>query len=867
VSDLPITPPSNPSALFGQFNPLGNSGFNLAPVSPQQDYDNAPGGFIDWYAVIVTGMKSQGFSASVRPNQENVTFIPTHSALGLKDPNLFRNLTTWQDHELQIPFDSYYSPQLDNQFHVDLRTVTANWLYLQITSPNLWNINNVASSFNFGVNTNDFIFNNVDVSNGGILGINTNRQTDAYEFNNTFATQQPFPTTLGSNNSFSVQTSSKKPVTISIANNGSLELGSDQTNGILTNGILRIKTGSTLRLRAGSSLSQKSNSRIEIENGGKMIIDAGANINLASTMAQIIVKNGGELIINGQFNFTGSGHFRFEQGNIFSPTANLSLTGAGKTTPIIKIANGATITVSNPIELKIFNASIIRESGTGGSQRNIWLRNGATFFADNVLFDGQSVALDQAAFVEVEDPTDNDPDDIDYSFVNCDFRNTKLAVKMYVPNAITTAFDWRNVNLQFLGCTFISCQALKAERGYYTYFDNCTLTNSNIDVAHTYWLNVRNTSIRSSFGSGIAIKGAHIGHFWFRENCLIDNWGTGIDLNDGLNWNLIMTDGSTIQQCGIGINLRGSQYNQTVDLGILHMDCARMIQNGTAVNGRDAIFSIYARSPNFNTFTKSPNNPNGRYIESIFEKRFESDLWFHGNYWDGIIPPILQATPVNTSWRFYVQSTPQSLTPWSGTFHLNDTRTDPGTSPCGDIVLRGEKEDPLAKHTIVKVNGIYRDVKVQYDAAFKHMKEKKLKKTLDGLVAIAEIPRNVRDTASPVVKHFVDIARAMTLKIGVGTRSASDGWLPESRVDVLQDFENSPLVMYPNPADNTVQMTLARGDYYLSVTNALGKVILGQNTEGVLSVNTTTWTNGIYLFEVTDKATNKRQHSKIVVQH
>jgi hypothetical protein len=73
--------------------------------------------------------------------------------------------------------------------------------------------------------------------------------------------------------------------------------------------------------------------------------------------------------------------------------------------------------------------------------------------------------------------------------------------------------------------------------------------------------------------------------------------------------------------------------------------------------------------------------------------------------------------------------------------------------------------------------------------------------------------------------------------------------------------------MFPNPADNTVQMTLARGDYYLSVTNALGKVILGQNTEGVLSVNTTTWTNGIYLFEVTDKATNKRQHSKIVVQH
>ena len=440
---------------------------------------------------------------------------------------------------------------------------------------------------------------------------------------------------------------------------------------------------------------------------------------------------------------------------------------------------------------------------------------------------------------------------------------------MSVPNVITAIFDWRNINVQFLGCTFVNCQALKAERGYYTYFDNCTLTNSNIDVAQTYWLNVRNTSIRSTYGSGTAIKGTHLGHFWFRETCLIDNWETGIDLTSGLNWNLIMTDGSTIQQCVTGINLNGSVYNNSVDLGILHMDCARMIQNGTAVKGRDIIFSAYARDPNFDTFTKSPNNLNGHYIESIFEHRVESDLWFHGNFWDNTTP---SSTPVNASWSFLTQSASQVQIPWNGTFHTDNTRIgDPlnvsNNTNCGGIELRGEKEDPLSKQTIVKVNGVHRDVKVQYDAGFKQLKDKKLKKALDLLVAVAEIPRNVRDTASPVVKHFVDIARAMTLKIGVGTRSSNDGWLPESLVETSREIAENQMIVSPNPANNAVQIELKKGNYTLRVSNTVGQTIFEQNTEGVLSVNVSTWTNGIYLFEVTDKATNKAQRSKIVVQH
>jgi hypothetical protein len=835
-----------------------------------RSWDNAPGGNRRdiTRSLIPEILKSlNGFDTfrtiPISDAINSQAFIPSISALdiqtGIDNVNI-NILSMILDKDAPAsgttPFSAVFFAPI-NENHVQVSDPLGDFIIAQMKLVQVTLQSPLAEPYNYGLIRT--VIPSVIIVNGGILGINNNGRT-AYV--NRTTSEAPASKAV-----FETIATSACNSNIVVQSGGQIQLGAGWSNS----GVLRIGKGSTVNLLSGSTTQANNASQIVIENGGKLIINAGATVNLAGANSRIIVQNGGELIINGQFNgangLIGNGHIRFEQGNIFTLNSNLLLAGSGINNPLIKIANGATLTVSNPFEFLITEGTIYRETGNLASQRNIWLRNKASFRAHNVIFDGQSVVLDQAAFVEVEDPDDinNDPDDIDYGFTNCRFQNTKLAVKLYVSNAITTIFDWRNVNVQFINCEFINCQALKAERSFITIFDGCTLTNSTIDIAHTYWLNVRNTQIRSTFGSAAtAIKGTHLGHFWFRENCLIDNWGTGIDLTSGLNWNLIMTDGSTIQQCGIGINLNGSQFNQNVDLGILHMDCARMIQNGTAVIGRDIIFSAYMRDPNFNTFTKSPNNPNGHYIESVFQNRAESDLWLHGNFWDGAIPP---PTPVNAFWSFMTQPIPQGQTPWNGIFHLDNTRTDANNTVCGGVQLRGEKEDPLSKYTIVKVNGIYRDVKVQYDAAFKHIKEKKLKKALDALVVVAEIPRTVRDTASPVVKHFVDIAQAMTLKIGVGTRSSNDGWLPESLVETPREIADNQMIVSPNPANNAVQIELKKGNYTLRVANTIGQVIFEQNTEGVLSVNVSTWTNGIYLFEVMDKATKKPQRTKIVVQH
>jgi hypothetical protein len=79
--------------------------------------------------------------------------------------------------------------------------------------------------------------------------------------------------------------------------------------------------------------------------------------------------------------------------------------------------------------------------------------------------------------------------------------------------------------------------------------------------------------------------------------------------------------------------------------------------------------------------------------------------------------------------------------------------------------------------------------------------------------------------------------------------------------------DGDKFTIYPNPANETVKLDIESGNYTLKVLNTVGQTIFAQNTDGSLSVNTATWTNGIYLFEVTNKATNKQQRSKIVVQH
>ena len=82
------------------------------------------------------------------------------------------------------------------------------------------------------------------------------------------------------------------------------------------------------------------------------------------------------------------------------------------------IASSATVQINNPFELRLENATILKETGISNSERHIWLKNGATLKANNVLFDDQTSWINKAAFIEIDKPFDinSDPNDVNYSF-------------------------------------------------------------------------------------------------------------------------------------------------------------------------------------------------------------------------------------------------------------------------------------------------------------------------------------------------------------------------------------------------------------------------------------------------------------------
>ncbi len=192
----------------------------------------------------------------------------------------------------------------------------------------------------------------------------------------------------------------------------------------------------------------------------------------------------------------------------------------------------------------------------------------------------------------------------------------------------------------------------------------------------------------------------------------------------------------------------------------------------------------------------------------------------------------------------------------------------PAVPNCGGIQLDGRnaQTDPLAQNTIVNINGILYDVKIQQDAGISSLSQHQLANTINLLNPVAQIPNSVADTASATVKHFISVARAMTLKQGVQNRSSSKSkWLPEAIVGTVKP-ENS-LVISPNPTNDHFDIALKQGNYDIQVFDALGKLVFSKNTEGGIAVDIRTWQNGIYMVSLLDKTSKKKSLGKMVVQH
>ncbi len=261
------------------------------------------------------------------------TFIPFKSALDLDAQGVSKfNIPIQQTEQTPSFHDripTSIGDQVVNVLGVDITTIAAN------------------ETYNFTALKGRFVRKSIQVN--GKMGINKNLASGSSlaampeaKFN------VPLQTLL---------TSPCSPVTISVESGGSLDMSDNDGSNVFSSNFT-LKSDDIVRIKSGASLTISKESALIIEAGSKLIIDGGT-INLIDNNSKIIIKQGGELVINGDFAFSGNGHFRFEQGNIFTVNNNALLRGTNRNTPLIVIATGATIAVTNPVELSIENASVV----------------------------------------------------------------------------------------------------------------------------------------------------------------------------------------------------------------------------------------------------------------------------------------------------------------------------------------------------------------------------------------------------------------------------------------------------------------------------------------------------------------------------
>ncbi|MEM6967045.1 MAG: hypothetical protein AAF573_19945, partial [Bacteroidota bacterium] len=125
--------------------------------------------------------------------------------------------------------------------------------------------------------------------------------------------------------------------TLLVHENSEVILEPDSKLEIIEKGKCIVRNNSRIHVKSGSTLRLVSEAQLIVEDGGILEIDAGANIDLWWLESSIHIKKGGELIINGKFNFVGSGFFQFDKDNIFTFNSPFEFVGNGKTSRFIRL--------------------------------------------------------------------------------------------------------------------------------------------------------------------------------------------------------------------------------------------------------------------------------------------------------------------------------------------------------------------------------------------------------------------------------------------------------------------------------------------------------------------------------------------------
>lgn len=86
----------------------------------------------------------------------------------------------------------------------------------------------------------------------------------------------------------------------------------------------------------------------------------------------------------------------------------------------------------------------------------------------------------------------------------------------------------------------------------------------------------------------------------------------------------------------------------------------------------------------------------------------------------------------------------------------------------------------------------------------------------------------------------------------------------DTAVKVQEIIKQQLLGLYPNPAKTNLTVSTDGGTKTITVYNTLGQAVYADISQGLLTIDVSSWVQGVYLVEIVDANTHKKEMTKFI---
>ncbi|MCC6413454.1 MAG: T9SS type A sorting domain-containing protein [Saprospiraceae bacterium] len=643
---------------------------------------------------------------------------------------------------------------------------------------------------------------------------------------------------------------------ITVEDGAKLVVGAD---GAVKDGVLKLDENSTVHIKSGGILQiTGEHSSLIIKHGTRLILDPGAKVILESQGSNIRIE--GELVVNGNFNFSGLGHFVFAEGNQLTFGNNLYtffLEGQGISQRFVLLEapvhiNGLHRLLWTDGLVEITYGNLNFTNGAGADFERVTFTGG-----DNAIFGNQASGINLLSCVltGITDPIQGvesvslyvnqcqfDSYNIGIYWANSNFFN--VVNSTFTGQSLAKAMDLQNVVLAVIGGDYIAGHSNGAPSGQIDddYFEGTgqIIPAVAVELNNVDYCFVRNSQINSN---DVGIR----------------------DLNDVAPSSVFLFQGTTFFENAAGVYMKGNATE-----GLVLADCATFARNKYGIRGSDITLMIDALNSSTspidedqpNAFLRNPipqgGGANNMYIQICYAfKEPLNSIYMRKNYWGTLFgagePWIYEQTPED-----YILLKRLNCSQLVSPVVIPRVGREPELCELPERPTTDFTDNDSLSACTIGINSTFGLLHEQYHYAYYLLKADSVELARQAFEPLAALWSEDMSGYPANCRQYIAVARAIVSGAGEQLR-------PEGR-DVSSSSNIHGLAVWPNPAGQTMHVLLPETLCTLRVWDPFGRMVETRTASGAIQLKVEQWPSGVYYMESVS-SDGKRKSAKVAVTH